>query len=276
LSLWTRTRHYRMRSRAADDLRLTRWEESLPPTHTIGWIAFHNENDPRPLYQRKLTELALVGEDGRALWLSDLSRVPLRQLVASGRAGTIAGDTTRIYLIRQVPQGDFFGVDWNQLIQLWESVWLVLEKIDTIISVSAGAWAAKRAAEGRKAKKAFEAARRATTRGLAEWMRRGGKPESLVRLIKTRAWRVDELAELLGLDADETEGLLEVLGSEKGDDGLYRPRRTRTDLLSRIEREVERASERAMSLGFSPAVIDWSRDRIERTIETGERFPTSK
>jgi hypothetical protein len=257
---------------AIAELRLTPWI-GAPSRDTVGWIAFHDDADARPLYQRHLTELTLVGEDGRAHWQTDFSRVSLRQLIASGRAGTIPGDPHRIYLIRQVPQGDFFGVEWAQLVQLWEAAWLALDKIDTILGVGAGAWAAKRAREAKKAKEAYEAARAATTRALADWIRRGAQPDSIGRLLKTKLWRADELGDLLGIANDETEGLLEVFGFEKGDDGLYRPRPTRTDLLSQIDREVERAAERAMSLGFSPAVIDWSRERIERTIETGEEVP---
>jgi hypothetical protein len=92
----------------------------VPLSEIVHWIAFEDDSG-RPLLERRRTRLTLLDDDGRAIWnVRNWSAVPFGQLQRSAEAGIVPGDPRRIYLIRQVPQGDgaFMVESWRVFLEV--------------------------------------------------------------------------------------------------------------------------------------------------------------
>src|SRR6266511_4585838 len=182
------------------------------PHRSAFWVAFE-DGSGRPLIKRRLAELTLLDEHGEATWgVRDWALVPYGQLRASAAAGVAPGDPTRLYFIRQIPQGDLGIVveNWDVFMRCWDVAWNILEHLATVGEAVGGGvlgWKGLR--------RAHEAIRRHRPR----WEQRGATPANLGAAFGDTA-DAEELARRLGCSPEEAQIIRSFFDAIDGDDEL--------------------------------------------------------
>jgi hypothetical protein len=200
----------------------------VPISEIVHWIAFE-DGSGRPLRDRARSSLTLLDEDDRAVWgVHNWAAVPFGQLDRSAKAGMLRGDARRIYLIRQVPQGD------AELII--ESGRIFLE----VLAIARDGFERLGDVGERLAGLAFLAI--ALKKGLgrvqrlhARWAQRGAKPSSLPDVLPG-ADTDAELARRLGCNEEDATLVRQILTALHADDplvGAFRRSLAEADVLAR-------------------------------------------
>lgn len=189
---------------AAEQLDCRPWDGFATAHESFPFIAFCDESDPTPLEERMTLELALVDEQGQAMWgVQDTRLVPYGRILRSAEAGTIHGDPTRLYLIRRHPQASGVPGDWNLVLQAWDILRYAM-------AATASAYGTIKAVGAIRER--VERGRAAVTSNAPRWLRKRGRPEDVAGLLGRRPWRSRDLATVLGCTDQEAEGVLGVFG----------------------------------------------------------------
>jgi hypothetical protein len=179
--------------------------------------------------------------------------VTYAQLEVSAQAGLIAGDPSRIYFIRQIPQGDL-GIaveSWRVFLELWH---VAVEKLDSLAKVG------EAVAGGAIAVKVVQRALRTLKSRVPRWAQRGATPGNLDQAFGG-ADNDRELAERLQCSPDEAAAYSAFFSAINGGD----------DLLTAIHRELARAE--SYSRGGSIDYRELFSIRIEELIREGREAP---
>jgi hypothetical protein len=173
------------------------------------WVSFYRPSDEDG-YSRdaETTYLTLVDAEGRALWgihLGD-SRLTMGALRRAHDAGLINGDPNRPHLLVRPAYGNGVLPDWSDLVAIYLVISQVIGTIaDGRDAVSVAAWTRDRA------RRILDRVRR-TPEVLEDkapdWTSRNGWPHELDRMIRSRLWKSEELAQLLDLPVPDVEALL--------------------------------------------------------------------
>jgi hypothetical protein len=205
---------------------------TLRPWHSFGCVAFDDESEKTSVSQRKISDFTLLDDHDEAIFgVTDFTLIPYGQVVRSAEAGLIRGNPRRLYIIRQVPQGDVFGLDWQTFLEVYFAIRTVLDAVSTPGEI----------------KERTESATRIVRRGLAaarrhapHWGQRKGTPSRLRKLVQTRDWSSDQLSKILACPEDDLADVLALLGfTRDASDGAWRQRRRNEEpLLADLEDEV--------------------------------------
>ena len=185
------------------------------------FIAFYTPDDESEFAGRISPTVPLVDDAGRATWRHIFYDVPYRRLIESAEAGVLAGDPRRPYLVMQPGIGDGVLPDWATFKAVWDSIYFVLENVDTIGgSLAAAALAKKHVVD--RLRHRTKAAAEAVQQHATDWGTRGGDPYELDEWLDDRIWNSNDLAELLDCTPDEAEALLWGFGFAQAPSGLWR------------------------------------------------------
>lgn len=190
---------YMIREPAADE-ESQDWPKR--PVDAINFVDFYDGTDVATPW----THLTVVDDQGRAVWGQRWQRVTIAQLLESSSAGLIDGDVLRPYFMPQESAGDFGGIDWAAVLDVIEQVpdWLKALSDYTGEATTLGGLVLG----GRLVfKKRYK-----------EWRLRRGGPLDVAELAKTKARKPAEVARLLGIEQDEAEAIMKLVGrrSEPG------------------------------------------------------------
>lgn len=159
---------------------------------------------------QRLRQTVLVTRDrhGRAVWRRPPFSATVAEIIDASEMGLVAGDPRQVYLIPQIPQGDFGLLsEWDTFITALKVLW---EAADVAARV-AGAFAF-----GEFIVKARDRYRQggadAIRANSEEWSKRGAAPQDLIRMLAMAPRRSDEVAALLGCDEEEAKAILWALG----------------------------------------------------------------
>jgi hypothetical protein len=222
---------------AAEQLGSLPFMAALPRWRSFGWVAFDDQAAETPLYQRKVSDFTLLDEHGEAIFgIDDFTLVPYGQLARSVEAGLMPGDPRRLYIIRQIPQGDvFFGLSWEALMALYLLIRTVLDVVST----------------GEELRDRTKGAVRIVGRGLdalrrhaPHWGQRNGTPDRLRRLVQTGSWSSADLSTILACPENDLADILPLLGfTQDPSDGAWRRRQPDEEpLLTDIEDEIKESN----------------------------------
>ncbi len=209
--------------RAAEEMRL------VPPSDwhvqrfsgAYNSVAFYRPDDeqgfsPRYVPTFLLSQLTLIDQHGQALFgVSDLRAVRYSDLLRASEAGVLAGDPLRPYLIVEAPYGDWIGPDWPTLLDGLKVSWDVLEHVAT----AGGAAAAINLLKDQIQKRLRRG--EDTIEKNPEWAQRRTMPYQFIALLRSRTWRLADLAPILGCTESDAEALLLVLGFARKDTGEW-------------------------------------------------------
>jgi hypothetical protein len=234
--------------RAAEAFQALPFSPFERPSEFVHWVAFEDDSG-KSLWERRVSELTLIDEHGEVVWgVRDWAAVSYRQLQLSAAAGLLPGDATRIYFIRQIPQGGgYLGVEsWRLFVELWHVADHELETLGRLAELAAG---------GHLAWKLLRKAIAAVERHWPRWNQHGATPGSLPNALTTTD--DEELAERLGCSPAEAEAVRAFFAAISGDDAL----------LTGIQRDIELAETHHQS-GY----VDYRSlflDRVRVRTETG-------
>jgi len=181
------------------------------PSDDAFWIALAQPSH-QPLWELLQSELTVLDEHGEALWVADWKTVQYDQLQRSVDAGVIAGDASRIYYIRQVPQGDgSLGVEsWRLFLELWELIRIHADDgTDAVVDIGeiagglAVIWAGIKVARRR----------------FPRWMQRGATPANLDRAL-VGTMDENDAAERLGCSPEEAIAVIAMYERLRTDDRI--------------------------------------------------------
>lgn len=233
-------------------------------------IAFYKPEDEEKLAPRSMprlhwAELVLVDETGRAVFgVHDQRAITIEDLVRAGEAGVVDGDPLRPYLIIEPGWGDAPPPDWPTFITGLEVAWDVLN----VGAVVGGAWAF--ADQIRRRLQSRVGAGKKAAKDRREWAQRGTRPYQFAALARTRQWKTEELADLLGCSEKEAEAILWILGFSYDEDNRVWSwgEDIESDLLQAINEQIAISAHRG-SRGWEEDL----RRRITQLLATGERPP---
>ena len=220
-------------NRAAEEFGSLPFMATLPRWHSFGWVAFDDEAAKSPLYDRRISDFTLLDDHGEAVFgITDFALIPYGQIVLSAEAGLISGNPRRLYIIRQVPQGDLFGLSWETFVELYIVIRTVLDVVSTADDLKERTQSATRSVH-----RGLDALRRHVPR----WGQRKGTPDRLRKLVQTRAWSSEELSEILACPEDDLADVLTLLGfTRDSSDGAWRRRkRDEEPVLADLEDEIK-------------------------------------
>jgi hypothetical protein len=232
--------------RAATAFGCQPWISTLSPAHTFAWVAFDDAAATTPLYTRKIYDFTLVDSHGEAVFgIHDFHLIPYGQIIRSAEAGLVPGNPRRLYIIRQIPQGDFgTGVSWQTLLELYALIRIALDVVSTTEDLKD-----RTASAARIIRKGIDGFRRHSPR----WGQRNTRPEQIRKLVRTRAWSSEQLSALLACPEIDLADVLALLGFERdSSDGTWKERRRGQEpLLDDLEDELREGDYKA---------LDWTID----------------
>lgn len=231
------------------------WEGVGEFIDLVYWVSFYlPEDDTKGLPQPRWTpahQLPVVGPDGRARWGLGLD-APYDDLVRAADHGVLEGDPRRPYLILQPPGGDELSMTWT----------VVKTALEIAASIEGGL------AIKDRIRRRIGRGTEVIDRHAEDWTAHGADPLDVKRMLERRPWESRDLAILLGIDDDEVEPLLNVLGFDLDADGRWSPSETEE---ARLLRMIE--DETYLSFGPFVSAERQYRERAAQLMETGERPP---
>jgi hypothetical protein len=245
------------------------WEQP-PSVPAYRRIAFYKPEDeeafaPRAMPQLHWAQLVLVDDSGQAIFgVSDQRAVTISDLLQAAEAGVVEGDPLRPYLIIEPGWGDMPPPDWPTVLAGLEVVWDVLERV----AVVGGVWAFAEQIRQRLRDR-IEAGKGAAEKH-REWAQRGIRPYQFAALIRTRNWKTEELAKLLGCSDSEAEAVLWILGFSYDEDN------NAWISSGDIEASVIQAINDQIAIASHRGGRNWKEDlrqRVIQLLETGESPP---
>jgi hypothetical protein len=247
--------------RAAEALSVPPFAKGERPSHSFTWVAFFEDTEVS-LYERRLSELPLIDEAGRVLWVDDFNFAPYGELLRANEVGLVAGDVRRLYLIRQIAQGDFFpGLDWQTFLLVYLAAKNVLNGFAKLGD----------AAEGVKTAAAvIEKGLAEITKLLPGWGLRGATPQRLQRLLAKQHWTTEEVATLLGCSPEDAEAILRFFEYDLRSDGRWHPG---TDDVATVLKHVDAEIDLLVQESLIRPNLDYERlfrDHFESRLRTGE------
>jgi hypothetical protein len=208
--------------------------------------------------------LTLVDEEGRAQWNVPFASVTFADLIRAREAGVLPGDPYRIYYPVYPGIGDGVLITWLAIVGAIKVVWKVMETIATIEDNLGFAQRVIETAKSRlgKGQPIIEAQ-------YSSWEKRGGQPDSVLRMLGARPWHSADLADVLVCSEAEAEAILWAFGFAQDSAGLWR--RRGDDAATLIDDAIDE-----INLSFSLGAGDYEEileERVKRQLTTGKRAP---
>jgi hypothetical protein len=211
------------------------------------------------------SELPLVDDEGHLYFTYLWHDITFAQVGRAAEAGVFVGDPTKPYLILQPGIGNGLLVDWPTLQAIWSGFQFLIEQLDTL----GGAYATKKLIID-KLRQRFGGAPPVIEKHASAWAERSARPDNVFNALGDGPWHGQDLADLLGVPASETEAFLAGAGWAQDGAGLWRRRQDEEakflndtlDLIIHTGMTAERESVEQLVL-----------DRAKKLVETGQAPP---